>query len=274
MRNWLLSLDDRVHFIIVVGITIALAFLIASLMRFPLEFFISDKDLVVVGVIYQVVGTIYAVLLAFTLLGVWQNFSKAELSVQTEAFALLDLVQILESSASTELTHIREAALNYLQLVVLHEWPTLKNITKNVVTVHEISRGSSVRITHLVQDVEPSTAREVAIFSQSLTLLSAWLDARRVRILIGKGNTAKALWPLLLTGAFFLFSFHGLFLASTMGLWILLLLGMSAVVGLSFYLIFSLDCPYNGKLSVDTSPFDWAISSLQTYKPEHIKAVT
>ena len=38
---------------------------------------------------------------------------------------------------------------------------------------------------------------------------------------------------------------------------------------LSFYLIFSLDTPYTGKLSVDASPFYWAISSLETYIPEN-----
>jgi hypothetical protein len=127
-----------------------------------------------------------------------------------------------------------------------------------------------VRIVHLVQSIKPSNPREVAIFSQSLSLLSAWLDARRVRILMAKGNTARALWPLLVTGAVFLFSFHGLFTASTMGLWILLLLCLSAVVGLSFYLIFSLDCPYAGKLCVDVGPFYWAISSLQNYAPHDL----
>jgi hypothetical protein len=265
MRNWLLSLDDRIHFLIIVGSTIVISFLIATFIRFPLAAFISDKDILVVGVIYQVIGTIYAVLLAFTMLGVWQNFSKAELSAQTEAFALLDLVQIMESCAKHAYVNIRQAALDYLTLVVQNEWRTLKTLTKTVVTAHEISRSSSVHIMHLVQNVEPENAREVAIFSQSLTLLSAWLDARRVRILTAKGNTARALWPLLLTGAVFLCSFHGLFIPSTMGLWLVLLCALSVVLGLSFYLIFSLDCPYAGKLSVDLGPFYWAISSLQTY---------
>jgi DNA-directed RNA polymerase subunit F len=238
------------------------------LVRFPLETFIQDKDILVVGVIYQVIGTIYAVLIAFTMLGVWQNFSRAELSVQTEAFALLDLVRIMEASQERELINIRHAALEYLTLVVQQEWPSLKKLTKDVVTVHEISRQSSVKIMQLVQNLKPENTREMTIFGQSLALLTAWLDARRVRILMAKGNTAKALWPLLLTGAFFLFSFNGLYLTSTMGLWVLLLLGLSVVVGVSFYLIFSLDCPFAGKLSIDQSPFYWAISSLQTYMPE------
>lgn len=268
MRNWLLSFNDRTHVFIVMLSTIIIAFLIAIFIRLPLSSLILDKDVLVVGVIYQVIGTIYAVLLAFTMLGVWQNFSKAELSVQTEAFALLDLVQIMEASSEKGLMNIRHAALEYLTLVVQNEWKTLKKLTENVVNAHEISRLSSVRIVHLVQSIKPSNEREVAIFSESLALLSAWLDARRIRILMAKGNTARALWPLLFTGAIFLFSFHGLFVASTMGLWILLLFCLSAVVGLSFYLIFSLDCPYAGKLSVDMGPFYWAISSLQTYAPE------
>ena len=266
LRDWLLSLDDRLHFLIVVGSTIITAFVVAFSVQFFFEALIFDKDVVLVGVIYQVVGTIYAVLIAFTLLGVWQNFSKAQLSVQTEAFALLDLVQIVE--AGKQKNNIREVALSYLELVTNKEWPTLKKLGPNVVTRHEVSRLASIEMTRAVQQITPKDARETAIFNQTLALLSAWLDARRVRILIAQGNTAKALWPLLLTGAFFLFSFHGFFIASTNSLWISLLFGFSVIIGLSFYLIFSLDYPFSGNLCVDANPFRWAISSLKTYKPQ------
>jgi hypothetical protein len=268
MRKWIISLNDRMHFFIIFTGTVATAFIVAFLVHFLFESIAFDRDIVLIGIIYQVVGTLYAVLLAFTLLGVWNNFSKAEWAVQTEAFALLDLVQIMEASHSKNSVNIRNAALEYLDIVVTQEWPTLKKLTQDVVILHEKSRLSSVKMVHLVQKIEPTNDREIAIFKEGLALLSAWLDARRERILIARGNTAKPFWPLLLTGAVFLFSFHGLFVASSNSLWVTLLLGMAVIVALAFYLVFSLDTPFSGALSVDSGPFQWAISSLKTYKPD------
>lgn len=267
MTQWMKLLNDRMYFLIIFISTILSAFIVAFLVHFLFESIAFDRDLELVGTIYQVVGTLYAVLLAFTLIGVWNNFSKAEWAVQTEAFALLDLVQITEAS-SFHWKDIRNVALEYLNIVVTEEWPTLRKLTQNVVVLHEISRVASVKIVHLIQQIEPTNARETAIFNQGLSLLSAWLDARRIRILSAKGNTAKPFWPLLLIGAIFLFSFHGLFVASSNSLWITLLLGMAVIVALAFYLVFSLDTPFSGALSVDSGPFQWAISSLKTYKPE------
>ena len=49
-------------------------------------------------------------------------------------------------------------------------------------------------------------------------------------------------------------------------MWAAVLLGLSAVVGLSFYLIFSLDSPFSGSLSAHVGPFQWVIDSWQRDK--------
>jgi hypothetical protein len=38
-----------------------------------------------------------------------------------------------------------------------------------------------------------------------------------------------------------------------------LLLGFSLIVGLSFYLIFSLDSPFSGRISAGPEPFVWLL---------------
>lgn len=99
-------------------------------------------------------------------------------------------------------------------------------------------------------------------FKKVITQTNHWLDARRSRLLIARGNSARSLWSLLLMGACVLFSIHGVFVADTMGIWATLLVGISAVIGLTFYLIFTLDCPFAGLPCVDTEPFDLAIDLL------------
>ena len=160
--------------------------------------------------------------------------------------------------------NIRLAALTYSEAVIKDEWPTLTHITNDFINTHANIHSKSQPVIHTVQEISPTTPREVTIFNQTLSLLNNWLDARRTRLLIARGDSAKALWPLLVTGAFVLFAFHGLFVAQTMGIWASLLFGFALIIGLTFYLIFTLDCPFAGVLSIDTEPFMMAVHVLRS----------
>jgi hypothetical protein len=262
MRAFILSLRTLFQIVFIIGTTVGLSFVTALIfsMFFDTHQLKINTDLI--SSVYQVLGTVYAILLTFTLWGVWQNFNVADASVQKEVYALLDLVHTVEASSDWKNINIRKAAYIYSNIVVKEEWPTLSTITNNFINTHESSHAASVPVIQAIQEIIPANAREVTLFDQALTQLNNWLDARRTRLLIARGNKANALWPLLILGAFVLFSFHGLFVATTMGIWITLLFGFSLIIGLTFYLIFTLDCPFSGGLSIDAEPFNLAINLL------------
>ena len=201
----------------------------------------------------------------FSLIKLYQRYTEADTAVQKEAYALLDLVHMIETTPRWRCFNIRAAALTYSLGVLNQEWEILKSMTSSVINTREHNRSSSLKIVAEVQGIQPEGDRELTIFSQTLSLLDAWLDARRSRILSAQGNSAQALWPLLLTGAFVLFAFHGLFVAVTPGIWIALLAGISLVIGLTFYLIFTLDSPFAGSPCIDSEPFRLAINLLERH---------
>jgi hypothetical protein len=260
MRSFLLRVPEKMQMAFVVSATIATAFLIALFCKqfFDVHQLKANTDLI--SSVYQVMGTVYAILLTFTLWGVWQYYTEADIAVQKEAYALLDLVHIVETSSRWKTLDIRNVALVYATQVVEQEWVALKNITSSVIKLREASTITSMNIVRAIQNINPEGEREIAIFSQTLTLLNSWLDARRTRLLIARGNCAKALWPVLFTGAGVLFGCHGLFVAQTPGIWIALLSGFSLVIGLTFYLIFTLDFPFGGSPCIDPEPFCLAIN--------------
>jgi hypothetical protein len=262
MRSFILSLRPRHQMLFVVCLTVLLAFVIATICGHFFDTHQLKENTDLSAAVYQVLGTVYAILLTFTLWGVWQKFNDANASVQNEAYAILDLVHIVETSPNWNDTKIRKASLTYASKVVEHEWPLLSNT--DFLNSKEVSHSSSLEIVKEVQSIVPHSDREIAIFSQMLALLNSWLDARRTRILVAQGNSARELWPLLISGAFVLFAFHGLFVAKTYGLWATLLFGFSLIIGITFYLIFSLDCPFQGSLSIDSKPFQLAINILKS----------
>lgn len=270
MRKFILSLPDYLQSAFIILLTVAAAFLIATFFRifFDLDQLRANLDLITAG--YEVLGTIYAILLTFTLWGVWQNFSVANDSVQAESYALLDLVHVLEASTTLNSNSVRAAALKYVNDVLKSEWPTLRSITTKSINLHA-GNCSSLEMVHIIQAMQPANDREEVLYGHALSLLSNWLDARRKRLLFARGNSAKALWPLLITGALVLFCFHGLFVATTAGLWAALLFGVALVIGITFYLIFTLDSPFVGFPSIDREPFELALSVLENDKIKHVK---
>jgi hypothetical protein len=263
MRSKLLSFPIKFQIAIVVGLTVLTAFVVATVcgMFFDVDHLKANTDLI--AAVYQVMGTIYAILLTFTLWGVWQAYTEAGLSIQKEVYAMLDLVHIIEVTPQWAKYNIRDVALEYSENVVHQEWPSLKNITSEIINIREQKHAGCYKFVQIVQSIEPEGSRELTVYSHALGLLENWLDARRSRLLGARGNSAKALWPLLLTGALVLFAFHGLFVAETLGIWITLLGGTALVIGITFYLIFTLDCPFAGYPSVDSEPFCLAIGLLK-----------
>lgn len=264
MRVFLLSLPAALQLFLIVLGTIIVAFASASLIYFLFGSLELIPKAGLITAIYTVLGTIYAVLLAFSVSGVWQNYCESDLAVTAEAAALTDLLHTVEASVSENAETIRAIAIDYLSSVIAIEWPMLsKGNNEAIMSPKSPTFILTMRLVHEVQSIRPQSARDNVIFSHALTLLIKWLDARRKRIMLSKGNIAKSLWPVLIAGAFIIFGFHGMFIVENMILWSTLLFFFSGVIGFAFYLIFTLDAPFTGAPFVSSSPFNWALIWLE-----------
>ncbi|HZP62373.1 MAG TPA: hypothetical protein VFB28_03075 [Terriglobales bacterium] len=265
VRAFLLGIPDRWRLLFFLTSTVGAATLVAILTYFFVRFHQPAQDSVLTTSVYLSLGTTYAVLLAFAVNGVWQHFTEAVASVQAEADALIDLIHAEELLGPEAEQKILRAALKYARVVIEDEWPMLGQVprmqeSKYGTFAREVSRDCAMEVIRAVQNIDPRTPRQLAIFQQALSLLGSWLDARRKRLQSARGTTAAALWNLLIVGALFLFSFHGLFVTHDALVWFLLLLGLSSVTGLAFFLIFSLDAPFAGYPAADPGPFRWVLN--------------
>jgi hypothetical protein len=263
MRNYLLSLSSKSQFFIIILGTISISFISALI----IDYLFGSMELVskagLITAIYAVLGTIYAVLVAFSVSGVWQNYCASETAVTSEVAALIDLVHMVQASTSEKAELIKSLAINYMNEVISTEWNILAlGRIQDSLSFQSKTFTITARIINEVQTIEPVNARDNVIFSHVLMLMTKWLDARRTRLMLSIGNIAKALWPLLIAGAVILSAFHGLFITREPILWSTLLLFFSSIIGLSFYLIFTLDCPFAGTPAVDSGPFKWALALL------------
>ena len=82
------------------------------------------KNNEIAGFKFATVGVIYAVLLAFSVIVVWEKFNDAQTSVAEEAGATAALFRYAEGKEPEALA-FRTALVNYLKAAIDEEWPAM-----------------------------------------------------------------------------------------------------------------------------------------------------
>ncbi len=95
--------------------------------RIGLERLTSNNE--IAGFKFATVGVIYAVLLAFAVIVVWEKFSDAETAVIQEAGASATLYR-LTAGPEPEAVATRAALGNYLRLAMDQDWPLMAKTSK------------------------------------------------------------------------------------------------------------------------------------------------
>src|SRR5215208_7968764 len=80
----------------------------------------------VAGFIYAVLGVAYAVVLAFMLISVWQDYNTAQTNVESEANELAGVYFLASRLPESERTHVQDLARTYARVVVEQEWPMME----------------------------------------------------------------------------------------------------------------------------------------------------
>src|ERR1700733_9862851 len=78
----------------------------------------------VAGFIFAIIGVVYAVLLAFVVIAVWEKFSEGQTSVAKESAAAAALFYYSEG-AEPEAAKLHASLVHYLTLVIESDWPAM-----------------------------------------------------------------------------------------------------------------------------------------------------
>ena len=79
------------------------------------------------GAVVAVIGTTYAVILAFTLSGVWNMFQQAQANEEQEANALVNVFRIASQLQDDAAKDIQQLCVRYADNALQREWPAMEN---------------------------------------------------------------------------------------------------------------------------------------------------
>jgi hypothetical protein len=200
----------------------------------------------IAGFKFATVGVLYAVLVAFAIIMVWERFADAESAVAQEAGAATVLYR-LASGTDPEAVAMRRALDNYLALAIERDWPQMEIEGKS----NDVTRaldGVYATAVRLAQSGSRPSAILFAVFNQ----LDALTQARRSRLHLAIGIVPPMLWVVLTFGAVLTVGFTFFFGTKNLRAQIMMTGILSLVVFMSLFVIVSINHPFTGPVHVDS----------------------
>ncbi|MEC3917945.1 bestrophin-like domain [Nocardia sp. CDC160] len=210
-----------------------------------------DEHNEVAGMVFQTVGALYAVLLAFVVVSEWTSLQDARNNTFTEANQLGALYWNARALPAEAGRDLEATTQRYARVVIDQEWPLLGH------------GGYSAEATDLVyrmrEEINALPADDPhaqAIFDHSLSTVNDLASARRERLSQSGHNVPPALWLALAVGAAVTVAFTFVFGLNNFRAHLLLGSALAVLVILVLALIQMLDQPFAGAIAVDPEAFE------------------
>jgi hypothetical protein len=199
----------------------------------------------VAGFKFAVVGVLYAVLLAFVVVVVWEKFNEADSFVSKEAAAAATVYRLSADIPGEPGNAVRAALTQYLGDAIEKDWPAMAR--------GEGSPAVTVALDHVytaLLSYRGTGNRDAVILAEALRNLDLLTQARRSRLVAADGYVPGVLWATLIIGAiatlvFTLFFGTKNLMAQSMMTGILSILLFSGLL-----IVISFDHPFSGPVRV------------------------
>jgi hypothetical protein len=260
MVEWLESLPTAGAGVVVVGgfvlLTLITGYAIGKVA--PREVRIEHNDLA--GFILAVIGVVYAVLLAFVAIGVWERFQGAEEHSFDEAGALTVLYR--DVGVFPQRVKVREDLHRYVSTVIDDEWPKMRRGAE--------SEEADLLIEHVNNDVlnlSVSSPRLQNVQMQLIQSVDRALEDRDIRLSAQATGINGLMWSVLLLGAVLTVGFTYLFGFRHTVMQQLMIGSLGCLIGLVLFLAVALDYPFRGSIAVQPEAFHTALETFHTIGP-------
>ena len=214
----------------------------------------------IAGFVFAVVGVVYAVLLAFFAVGVWERFDAAEQRTYDEASRLI--VVYRKADVFPQAHMLRAELRQYTEYVVNHEWGEMENGR-----ISRDAQASAERIAYQVRHLPVHNAAQQNIHAAMVESIDDSLIDRHDRTLRSAIGINRFLWDILIAGGVatilfsYLFAFrHPWSIVTIVGL-------LAFMLALVLYLIAAVNYPFRGEIRVGPEAFEYALLVFKSIGP-------
>jgi tryptophan-rich sensory protein len=236
---------------VVLAVGVTCGGLMAVHRRFRADVFLPHNE--VAGFIISVVGTLYAVVLGFVTVVVWQQYDATKERLALETASVTDTWHAAVGFPQDVRTRLRADMMSYATSMIDNEWPLMR------------AGRFSVRGDELIMDAidtagsyVPANSSEANAQSATLRILTDLHDARLRRLANNQSGVSWFEWAVLIVGAVVVIVFCYLFGLKNRRVHLAMTGCVAVLVATLFVMIFELQYPFRGDLGI--SSHDWTLT--------------
>ena len=206
----------------------------------------------VAGVIYAVVGTIFAVTVALVVDTVHDEYLIAEKNTAREAFQIANIYLLADWFPAGDGSELKLSLTQYVKTVVETEWPRSTSMLNK--SSPEADQAF-LQITRQIRELKPVSFHQQSAYAEMLQRLSSMTEARYLRIFEQHPGIPAAMWMIVITGAIITICFTMFFAMESTHAQILIVFAVTALICSNFMLLFTVQYPFNGLSITPPYPF-------------------
>ncbi len=188
---------------------------------------------------------LYGLIAALTAVGAWTRYSNVSSIVSAEATAITTLWRDLGGYPAPLDSSMRDVLRGYTDQVINGAWPQLKRGQIPSEGVEWMDRLQS-----LLYTFEPATEGQKILHAETLRGFNGLVEQRRQRLDAAQGGLPGVLWFVLLGGAIAGLTLGLFYYVENARLQACMLLGFAASLSMLLLVIFALDTPFTGEISI------------------------
>ena len=210
------------------------------------------------GTYLQTLGGIYAVLLAFIVVIVWNQFNEARALIEREASALVDLHRTASGLPPETRAQIQEGLVKYVDAVLEDEWRAMH--TGNEAVIERVGHRLD-EVWLAVHRCRPTDSCQHTVYGEVLPHFNELADLRTSRLSAARARVPTSMRILLYTGAVLVTG--SIYLVYIPELWLhaMITASLAGAICHILYLIIDLDDAFEGDSQISRAAFERAHAS-------------
>ncbi len=212
----------------------------------------------VAGHLSNIAAFVYAVLLAFIAVAVWQDYGNAQSTAQLEANAASDIFRQAAGYPEPFRRRVREGVRAYVE-AAMRQWS--REATGQF--GGEASRDLQLLHRDLLQ-FEPHGPREELVHRQQLHEMSRLLDQRRNRIFAAGSGLNPVTWSVILSGSVLIVAFAYFMGTGSLRAHLAMTAILGASIGLVIFLIVAMDYPFQGDIGIKPKALEEVLQGIHS----------
>jgi hypothetical protein len=210
----------------------------------------------VAGSVFEIISVLYAIVLAFVLIAVWEQMTEARSTTYAESGALVDVYWAAQDLPEQQKQQVESQCIEYANWVIDEEWPLMDDLHTPDDTGWRLIDGMRRNFGEAIPVTDETS---LGISSGAEDSIVALGEARTERINANKEGLTPVMWLVLIAGALLMFGILLLFGVPGRLAHVVVVVIAAAMVALLLFSVYELEYPFSRGVAVDADAFHQAM---------------